>query len=591
MKELVYPFDAPGIMKKKKSIKRRLLAAGSNRLEKKIAVLGGSTTSHIVDILELFLLDYGIAPKFYECEYAQFEQEALFPSEEFLNFHPDLIFIHTSSRNVRQFPELTDGKEQVEEKLKAETERFRTIWEKLTETFGCPIIQNNFEMPFYRLMGNRDASDYRGRRHFLERLNEAFYQYAESHDNFYINDMEYLAADYGLKEWTNPYYWNMYKYCMCPDAIPAFAFSVAHIIKSIWGRNKKALALDLDNTLWGGVIGDDGQDGIDIGQENGVAQSYYEFQSYLKQLKPLGVLLTVDSKNEEENAREGLLHPDGVLKPDDFVVIKANWENKDRNLLQIASELNILPESIVFVDDNPAERAIVEGQIDGVVAPVMDSVENYITTLDRNGFFEVTSFSEDDLKRNDMYKANALRNSARADFADYGDYLKSLEMMATIRDFDSVYLARIAQLTNKSNQFNLTTRRYTLSEIEAIRENPNYIRLYGKLVDKFGDNGVVSVVIGEIRGKELHIDLWLMSCRVLKRGMEQAMLDQLVEKCTDAGIETIYGYYYPTKKNKMVKELYQTFGFIRISENENGDTVWKLETAGYEKQNHYIQVQ
>ena len=342
--------------------------------------------------------------------------------------------------------------------------------------------------------------------------------------------------------------------------------------------------------LWGGVVGDDGVDGIEIGQENGVSQSYYEFQSYIKQLKSLGIILTVCSKNDHENAIAGLNHPEGVLKPDDFIIIKANWENKDRNIAETAAELNILPEAIVFVDDNPAEREIVKAQLKGVQAPVMDSVENYITTIDRTGFFEVTTFNEDDLKRNEMYKENAMRNAQQASFADYGEYLKSLDMKATIGDFIPVYIARITQLTNKSNQFNLTTKRYTQTEMEEVWHSPNYIRLYGKLIDKFGDNGVVSVVIGEKREDTLHIDLWLMSCRVLKRDMEQAMLDTLVEKCRQNGISKIRGYYYPTKKNGMVRELYGTFGFAKISEDENGNTVWELPIEGYENQNRYIEV-
>ena len=439
-------------------------------------------------------------------------------------------------------------------------------------------------------MGNKDCSDYRGRTNFISRLNQAFYDFAEKTEGFYINDINYLSADYGLKEWSNPSFWNMYKYAMCFEAIPYLAFSVSNIIKSIFGKNKKALALDLDNTLWGGVVGDDGVDGIEIGQENGVSQSYYEFQSYIKQLKSLGIILTVCSKNDHENAIAGLNHPEGVLKPDDFIIIKANWENKDRNIAETAAELNILPEAIVFVDDNPAEREIVKAQLKGVQAPLMDSVENYITTIDRSGFFEVTTFNEDDLKRNEMYKENAMRNAQQASFADYGEYLKSLDMKATIGDFIPVYIARITQLTNKSNQFNLTTKRYTQTEMEEVWHSPNYIRLYGKLIDKFGDNGVVSVVIGEKREDTLHIDLWLMSCRVLKRDMEQAMLDTLVEKCRQNGISKIRGYYYPTKKNGMVRELYGIFGFAKISEDENGNTVWELPIEGYENQNRYIEV-
>lgn len=590
MQELTYPFDPSYIIKKRKSIKRTLLADGSARIKKKIAVFGGSTTNEIINTLELFLLDMGIEAEFYESEYAQYEQDAVFPSDELINFKPDIVFVHTTNRNIRNFPEVIDSKEIVDEKLKAEIARFENIWNSIREKFHCPIIQNNFEMPFYRLMGNKDCSDYRGRTNFITRLNQAFYDFAEKTEGFYINDINYLSADYGLKEWSNPGFWNMYKYAMCFEAIPSLAFSIANIIKSIFGKNKKALALDLDNTLWGGVVGDDGVDGIEIGQENGVSQSYYEFQSYIKQLKSLGIILTVCSKNDHENAIAGLNHPEGILKPDDFIIIKANWENKDRNIAETASELNILPESIVFIDDNPAEREIVKAQLNGVSVPVMDSVENYITTIDRSEFFEITTFNDDDLKRNEMYKENAMRNAQQASFADYGEYLKSLDMKATIGDFIPVYIARITQLTNKSNQFNLTTKRYTQTEMEEVWNSPKYIRLYGKLIDKFGDNGVVSVVIGEKRNDTLHIDLWLMSCRVLKRDMEQAMLDTLVEKCRQSDISKIRGYYYPTKKNGMVRELYGTFGFTKISEDENGNTVWELPIDGYENQNRYIEV-
>ena len=295
--------------------------------------------------------------------------------------------------------------------------------------------------------------------------------------------------------------------------------------------------------------------------------------------------------NDYENAVAGLNHPEGALKPDDFIIIKANWENKDRNIIETASELNILPDSIVFVDDNPAERAIVQAQIAGISVPVIDSVENYISTIDRNGYFEVTNFSEDDLKRNEMYKANVQRAVQQAAFSDYNEYLLSLEMTAVIDDFLPVYLQRITQLSNKSNQFNVTTKRYTPTEMEAVFNSSEYIRLYGKLIDKFGDNGVVSVVIGKKENNILNIDLWIMSCRVLKRDMEFAMLDRLVERCREQGIDTIKGYYYPTAKNKMVKELYGKFGFNKISEDEEGNTIWQLDIKSYENKNNVINVQ
>ncbi len=590
MKELEYPFDAEYIIKKRKSLRRSLLSKEGPRLKKRIAVLGGSTTNDIVVYLELFLLDQGIEPVFYQSEYGQYWQDAMFPGEELSSFAPDLVFIHTSNRNITAYPSVSSTPEEAQQLLEAEYSRFEQMWQKIAETYHCPIIQNNFELPFYRLMGNRDCYDHRGRTHFVTSLNERFYAYAREHEGFYINDLQFISSSYGLKAWSDPSYWNMYKYAMCVEAIPEFSFNLASIIKSLFGKNKKALALDLDNTLWGGVVGDDGVDGIQIGQETGVAQSYYEFQSYLKELKNLGVILTVCSKNDHENAIAGLQHPEGVLRPEDFIIIKANWENKDRNIVQTAAELNILPDAIVFADDNPAEREIVRAQVPGVAVPLMDSVEHYIIHLDRSGFFEVTNFSADDLKRNDMYKANAQRAAQQASFADYTDYLLSLDMKAVIDDFLPVYLQRITQLTNKSNQFNVTTRRYTTAEMEAVAASDDYIRLYGKLVDKFGDNGIVSVVIGHKNGTVLEMDLWLMSCRVLKRDMELAMLDTLVEKSRQQGIQTIRGYYYPTAKNHMVHDLYGRFGFAKVQEEEDGSTVWELSTEGYEAQNHVIAV-
>ena len=256
--------------------------------------------------------------------------------------------------------------------------------------------------------------------------------------------------------------------------------------------------------------------------------------------------------------------------------------------------MNILPESLVFVDDNPAEREIVRTHAEGVSVPEIGSPEQYVRVLDHNGYFEVTSLSEDDRKRNEMYKANAQRAAQQASFTDYGAYLKSLQMKAVIRPFEALYMARIAQLTNKSNQFNLTTKRYTQAQIEEAAQNPACITLYGKLEDKFGDNGVVTVLIGheEPENEErqaLHLDLWLMSCRVLKRDMEYAMMDVLVEKCVERGIRTIYGYYYPTAKNGMVRDFYGLQGFEKIRENEK-ETVWRFEIPeNYEKKNHYIE--
>lgn len=591
MRELEYPFDSEYILKKAKSIKKALLADGSSRIEKKIAVLGGSTTHDIIKVLELFLLHYGIAPVFYESEYAQYWQDAMFDNEELLTFAPDVIYIHTSNRNITEYPTLAASVAEVDGLLDKSCEHFKVMWDKLRETYKCPIIQNNFEYPYYRLLGNKEACDIHGRISFLNRLNERFYEYARENANFYINDIAYLSACYGLDKWGDPFYWHMYKYALCLPAIPTLSFNVANIIKSIYGKNKKALVLDLDNTLWGGVVGDDGVENLEIGQETSMGQVFSEFQSYIRQQKDIGIMLNVSSKNEEENALAGLQHPDGILKPQDFVTIKANWEPKSKNVADIAAELNIMQDALVFVDDNPAEREIIRTQLNGVAVPEIGSPEEYIRVLDRSGYFEVTNLSEDDRNRSDMYKANLERKKQQESFGDYKEYLQSLEMRGTIKPFESMYMARIAQLTNKSNQFNLTTKRYTQTEIEQAAADNEKITLYGKLEDRFGDNGVVSVLIGHKEGNELHMDLWLMSCRVLKRDMEFAMMDTLVAACKKAGITEIKGYYYPTAKNKMVEKFYELQGFILESEDEQGNTVWSYPIPeNYENKNQVITV-
>ncbi|NEX02280.1 HAD-superfamily phosphatase, subfamily IIIC/FkbH-like domain-containing protein [Pseudobutyrivibrio sp. NOR37] len=582
-----YPIDVKTLRRKKASIRRTLLEQ-PNLIEKKIAVLGGSTTNEVVDQLELFLLSYGIKADFYQSEYGKYWEDAMFGSPELDGFEPDIIFIHTNWRNIIDFPQMNMDKTQVDDMLEAEYQRFEGMWQRLSEKFNCPIIQNNFERPNYRLMGNRDVWDYRGKANFVSRLNQKFYEYANEHTGFYINDIDYLAADFGISQWNDAKYWNMYK-CINMDAITYIAQSVAFIIKSIYGRNKKVLALDLDNTLWGGIVGDDGVEGIKIGPEVPQGQVYAEFQQYCKNLKDIGAVLAVDSKNEEANALAGLNHPDGVLRPDDFVDIKANWEPKDRNLEQMASELTLGVDSFVFADDNPAEREIVSAQLPGVAVPAMDGAENYIKVLDHSGYFEVTNLSAEDMKKTDMYHAKAEASKAKAAFADYSEYLKSLDMKATITGFEPIIVQRVSQLTNKSNQFNLTTLRCSEDDIRAMEESDDYICMAGRLVDKFADNGIVTIVAGKIVGDALDISLWLMSCRVLKRGMEDLMMNQLVAEARAKGINKIVGHYYPTPKNAMVQDFFDDYGFSLTDTDDAGNKKWELNVGDYSEKVSYIE--
>ena len=591
MRILDFPFDVNEILLKKESIKDSLLKAHDNFICKNIAVLGGSTVKDIIDCLELFLLNYGIKAKFYESAYGMYWEESVFNNEKLKEFKPDIIYIHTSNRNIKKFPKITDTEEVIKTLTDNEYINFEIMWEKLKINYSCSIIQNNFELFPYRIMGNKDVSDLHGRIHYINELNNRFYEYSQKNRNFYINDINYLSANFGLEKWHDEFSWYMYKYSLSLESIPYLAFNISNIIKSLFGKNKKALAIDLDNTMWGGVIGEDGVEGIAIGKDNSLGQAYSEFQEYLKELKDLGIVLNIVSKNNYDDAILGLNHPDMILKPEDFVSIKANWKNKNDNIIDIAKDINILPESIVFLDDNPAERELVSGSIKNIGVPMLDAVENYRKVLGNAGFFEVTVFSDEDIKRNDMYKQNLSRIDYENNFIEYNDYLKALEMNLIIMNFKSEYIPRITQLINKSNQFNLTTKRLSEEEVKSFSLNEQYICLSGKLKDKFGDYGIITNVIGRVEKDIVYIELWLMSCRVLKKNVEEAMLDSLVYMAKERNIKKIVGVYLKSSKNMLVEDFYDKMGFTLIEKKENGDSSWELLIDEYKKKNKIITIE
>ena len=586
-----YPYDKDLLMRKQKSIRRELLVRTDvDYIDKRIALLCGSTVDDIKNILELFLLDAGIRPQFYQSEYNKFYEDAVFGNAELDAFQPDIIIVFTSVVNIIERPALGDGYDEVKEKLRMEMGRFTRIWEELTKRFpAAVIIQNNMDLSYEIGVGSLDAAEHYGLTRFIESLNRDFADYAVSHENFFLHDLHGLAARIGLLKWHDRFQYYAYKLAMSYDVIPEVSLGLAKIIKGLLGKNKKCLVLDLDNTLWGGIIGDDGMEHIEIGHETPTAEAYTAFQEYVLKLKERGVILAVCSKNEEDIAKSGFNHPDSVLHVEDFVSFHANWKPKNINLRIIAEEINIGTDSLVFIDDNPAERQLVRDTMPEVAVPEVDPVDvfSYIRAIEGAGFFEPVTISEDDRKRNESYRGNIQRRSLEESMQTYDDFLQSLEMEAEIDDFRSVYYDRIAQLTNKSNQFNLTTRRYTRADIEQMANDQHYVTLYGRLRDKFGDNGLISVVIGEKIDDSLHIRLWLMSCRVLKRGMEQMMLDALAARAAADGCKELIGYYYKTAKNKMVSDLYAVFGFEKIMQSGD-DTVWRLDLAGYEKQGKYI---
>ena len=589
LRDMQFPITPANILRKRHALKKELLAQ-HDLAPTRVAILGGSTTIEVKSMLELFLLAQGIRPTFYESGYNRYSEDILFENPDLFDFKPDVVFIHTTWHNVSQFPELMEAEGEVEQRVRREVARFESLWEKIHSELGALIIQNNFDLPRLRPLGNLEAFESSGRVNFLMRLNAEFATYARNHSRFLINDILYLSAQVGLDAWHGHTYWYNFHMAVSPAATVALAQNVAGIVKSIYGKSKKCLVLDLDNTLWGGVVGDDGVQNLILGRDHPVGEAFLDFQRYVKDLQRRGVILAVCSKNDLENAKEGFSHPDSILKLEDFSAFKANWSPKPANIRAIAAELNIGLDSMVFVDDNPAERALVADQLPEVASPdVGSNVARFAEILECERYFEVEKLVQDDLSRSSYYNSNAQRSAYQASFHAYGEFLDSLEMTAEIAPFIPVYIERITQLINKTNQFNLTTKRYTSAEVEAIAGDRSFVTLYGRLADRFGDNGLVSVMIGRVIAETIELDIWLMSCRVLGREMELAMFDALVEQCQARDIRKIVGIYIPSKKNSMVAEHYLKLGFTAIEGNSEDPQLWRYDVPqSYAPKTRYV---
>jgi FkbH-like protein len=436
--------------------------------------------------------------------------------------------------------------------------------------------------PLEPLFGSYDAVEPGSVHAMVAAFNAAVIEMAAAKQIILV-DLARAAAMIGLDSWHDAGQWHVAKMAIGPDAVALAADAIARVLAAIRGTTRKALVLDLDNTLWGGVIGDDGIDGIAIGQGSGTGEAFLAIQQMALDLRRRGIVLAVCSKNEEAVARVPFRdHPDMVLREEHIAVFVANWGDKATNLRAIASALNIGLDALVFLDDNPVERGQVRRELPMVAVPELPhDPALYPRALAAAGYFEAVAFADDDRVRADAYRANAER-AAFAGTSDMAGYLQSLEMVADVRPFDALNRARIAQLANKSNQFNLTTRRYTEREVAAMETDPALATLQLRLVDRFGDNGMVCVVIlRAASGSEWEIDTWLMSCRVLGRRMEEATLAQIAAAARARGATALIGRYLPTAKNAMVAEHYGKLGFDLIERADDGSSLWRLDLAGY----------
>ncbi|MBF0361114.1 MAG: HAD-IIIC family phosphatase [Oligoflexia bacterium] len=589
MEILDYPFDSAQLIRKKKSILKELHNYDT-QLEKKIAFLGSSSTQEIAEFTKIFAKKNKIKLHSYESLYGRYYEDALFSNEELNKFHPDIAYIHTGWRDANLPDRYNFSNEEINTRAEETINRFEKMWSALKERFNCEIIQNNFEQPPFRPLGNLEFVHHCGVVNYINKLNLLLSERLKNFTWIKINDIHYLSAKIGLDNWHDINTWAQYKYALKYEAIPSLSFQISNIINGVVGKSKKVCVLDLDNTLWGGVIGDDHIDQIKLGPNFPVGEIYSEFQEYVTRLKSRGVLLAIASKNQEENALKGLAHPHSRLKPSDFSVIEAHWEPKSTSLKNIASTLDLNVDSMVFIDDNPAEREIIKQQCPSSTVLNIDSnAEGYLKMLDQSGFFETTHLTNEDLKRSELYaqRKEILREANNWD--NYSDYLKSLQMKLLISPINHGNLERVVQLINKTNQFNLRTKRYTETDVMKMLSSSNYQTYTAILQDKFSDHGLISIIILKIEKEIAFIDTFLMSCRVLKRGVEIALMKQVIDFCEGRGVSTIVGEYIPTEKNQMVKNLYEELMFsmfqphtpdqsIGIGTGVDSKSVhWKLE--------------
>lgn len=550
-------------------------AAAPSPNRTRIAVLGGPTTTQLTQLLELFLAAEGLEFEMYEGPYGLFRQEILSEDSGLNRFKPQIVFIAADARDVGRPPARFADEASADAAASDEAALWAALWETANRKWNCAVIQNTFIPELWSAAGHYALRHPSTRENFLQRLNARFQRNAPSY--VALHPLGNLAAEIGSSAWFDPKFYFEAKMPCAPESLVVYAHSVMSLIRALAGKSKKVVAVDLDNTLWGGIVGDVGAGGVRLGQGSGEGEAFLRFQEFLKSLHDRGVLLAACSKNDEDRAKEPFAkRPDMVLKLEDFSCFIANWENKADNLRAIAAHLNLGLDSFVFVDDNPAERALVRRFLPEVAVPDMpEDASGYIQALGRHRYFETAALTAEDMSRSGYYKQDAERRSLAAGSADMDAFLASLDMRAAVEPVGDLNIERVAQLVNKSNQFNLTTRRRTAAEIRELAARPDWTAVAISLRDNLGDNGLIAVVFLHRRDKVMQIDTWLMSCRVLQRGMEQFTLNELVRRARDSGCGTLRGAYIPTDKNGLVKEHYARLGFRPAGQDGDAD-IWDL---------------
>ena len=564
-------------------LKRKLKLPVDGLKPIKLAVLGDSATQFIVQAIKGTGIEYAMNLIVFEADFNQIDQQILDPDSELYQFSPDVILIYESTHKILQ---------KYNKKLPAARNHFaedslthtRQLIAALQNKTQAKVLFCNYTEEDDRVFGQYANKVEESFGWQLRKLNFLLQELSLQLPNLYICDLSTIQNTIGRERFWSPSVYTNTEITVSIDALPYFAQSVVQIISAFQGMFKKCVILDLDNTLWGGVIGDDGLENIQIGQL-GIGKAFTEFQYWIKKLQQRGIIVAVCSKNTESIAKEPFeKHPDMVLKLEDIAVFVANWENKADNIRKIQKILNIGFDSMVFLDDNPFERNIVKENISEITVPELpEDPALYLDYLYNLNLFETVSYSGEDAKRTQQYQKEAERVTFQESFTNENDFLKSLNMVSETKAFDNFTIPRIAQLSQRSNQFNLRTVRYTEEDVKRIAQSDNYLTLSFTLEDKFGDNGLICAIILEKKdNKTLFIDTWFMSCRVLKRGMESYTLNSIVELAKVNGYEQIIGEYIPTSKNELVKEHYKNLGFQPV------DGLWRLDVNSYKPKENFI---
>lgn len=547
----------------------------------RLGLIGDGTLSLLAPVISGSGVRHGLLIDVVEGAYGSGVQQAMDPTNPLHGAGLDMLLIASDARSLG-LHRAADSLEDADARVEAALAQLKLVVQGFKPAVAAAILVQTVAPPLEPLFGSFDRVEQTSAFAMVEALNRRIGEWA-AEGQIVVVDIARLALSIGLERWDAPRHWHASKLSFAPEMAPIYGDVVARTVAALRGRAKKCLVLDLDNTLWGGVIGDDGVAGIALGQGSAAGEAFLAIQNTALELRRRGVVLAVCSKNEEAAAllpfRE---HPEMVLKEDHIAVFQANWTDKAANLRAIAETLNIGIDALVFLDDNPAEREQVRRELPLVGVPELpEEPALYPRMLMAAGYFEAVAFTQDDRDRAGMYQANAARAAAVNASGDLDSYLASLDMVCTIAPVDSVSRPRVAQLINKSNQFNLTTRRYTEAQVEAAESDPRRHISQARLVDKFGDNGIICVMVADRQGEAWEIDTWLMSCRVLGRRVQEACLDHLARAARADGAQRLIGRYIPSPKNAMVRDHYAKLGFTLLSEEASGETLWTLDLAAY----------